>query len=59
MESSSESTFEKTKDEAIGLMRSIRKVKPEDDNDFEVVTNTEMIEQFSGFTNGVKLLLFV
>ena len=55
VESSSESTFEKTKDEAIGLMRSIRKVKPEDDNDFEVVTNTEMIEQFSGFTSGVKL----
>jgi putative ABC transport system permease protein len=55
VESSSESTFEKTKDEAIGLMRSIRKVNPEDDNDFEVVTNTEMIEQFSGFTNGVKL----
>ena len=55
VESSSESTFEKTKDEAIGIMRSIRKVKPEDDNDFEVVTNTEMIEQFSGFTSGVKL----
>ena len=55
VESSSESTFEKTKDEAVGIMRSIRKVKPEDDNDFEVVTNTEMIEQFSGFTSGVKL----
>tara|TARA_Y100001980_G_C14555090_1_gene342918 strand:+ start:2359 stop:3603 length:1245 start_codon:yes stop_codon:yes gene_type:complete len=55
VESSSETTFEKTKDESIGLMRSIRKVKPEDDNDFEVVTNTEMIEQFSGFTGGVKL----
>ena len=55
VESSSESTFEKTKDEAIGLMRSIRKVKPENDNDFEIVTNTEMIEQFSGFTSGVKL----
>ena len=55
VESSSESTFEKTKDEAIGIMRSIRKVKPENDNDFEVVTNTEMIEQFSGFTSGVKL----
>jgi len=55
VESSSESTFEKTKDEAIGLMRSIRKVNPEEENDFEVVTNTEMIEQFSGFTNGIKL----
>jgi putative ABC transport system permease protein len=55
VESSSEDTFEKTKDEAVGLMRSIRKVKPEEENDFEVVTNTEMIEQFSGFTSGVKL----
>lgn len=55
IESSSEETFEKTKDEAIGLMRSIRKVKPEEENDFEVNTNTEMIEQFSGFTNGIKL----
>ncbi len=55
IESSSESTFEKTKDEAIGLMRSIRKVKPEEENDFEIVTNIEMIEKFSGFTSGIKL----
>jgi putative ABC transport system permease protein len=55
VESQSELTYEKTKDEVIGLMRSIRKVRPEDDNDFEIVTNTEMIEQFSGFTSGIKL----
>ena len=55
VESQSELTYEKTKDEVIGLMRSIRKVRPEADNDFEIVTNTEMIEQFSGFTNGIKL----
>jgi putative ABC transport system permease protein len=42
-------------DEAIGLMRSIRKVPPELDNDFEVVTSSEMIEKFSGFTSGIKL----
>jgi putative ABC transport system permease protein len=42
-------------DEAIGLMRSIRKVPPELDNDFEVVTSMEMIEKFSGFTSGIKL----
>ena len=60
VESQSELTYEKTKDEVIGLMRSIRKVRPEDDNDFEIVTNTEMIEQFSGFTSGIKLFaLFV
>ena len=55
VESQSELTYEKTKDEVIGLMRSIRKVRPEADNDFEIVTNTEMIEQFSGFTSGIKL----
>ena len=60
VESQSELTYEKTKDEVIGLMRSIRKVRPEEDNDFEIVTNTEMIEQFSGFTSGIKLFaLFV
>ncbi|MDP7272427.1 MAG: FtsX-like permease family protein, partial [Candidatus Marinimicrobia bacterium] len=48
-------TYDKTKDEIIGLLRSIRKVPPELDNDFEIVTNTEMIEQFSSFTNGVKI----
>ena len=55
VESQSELTYEKTKDEVIGLMRSIRKVRPEADNDFEIVTNTEMIEQFSSFTSGIKL----
>ena len=55
IESSSEKTYDKTMDEVIGLLRSIRKVPPELDNDFEIVTNTEMIEQFSSFTNGVKI----
>ena len=55
VEARSELEYSKTKDEAIGLMRAIRKVPPDKENDFEVVTNTEMIEQFSGFTSGVKL----
>ena len=55
IESSSEKTYDKTMDEVIGLLRSIRKVSPELDNDFETVTNTAMIEQFSGFTNGIKI----
>ena len=55
VESVSENLYDKTMDEAIGLMRSIRKVAPENDNDFEIVTSLEMIEQFSGFTSGVKL----
>ena len=55
VESTSQETYDKTRDEVIGLLRSIRKVPPELDNDFEIVTNTEMIEQFSSFTNGVKI----
>ena len=55
VESPSEEVYDKTMDEVIGLLRSIRKVPPEKDNDFEIVTNTEMIEQFSGFTSGIKL----
>ena len=36
-------------------MRAIRKVTPGQKNDFEVVTNAEMIDQLSGFTFGVKV----
>ena len=55
IESPSEKLYENTKNEVIGHLRAIRKVAPGKENDFEVVTNTEMIEQFSVFTNGIKL----
>ncbi len=37
-------------DEAIGLMRSIRNVKPWEENDFEIETNESIGDQFAGFT---------
>ena len=55
IESPSEYDYEKTREEAIGIMRSLRKVRPGDENDFEIITSDEMIETFSGFTNGIKL----
>ena len=55
VESPSEELYNKTMDEVVGHLRSIRKVLPGQENDFEIVTNTEMIEQFSGFTRGIKL----
>ena len=55
IEAASELDYDKTRDEAIGIMRSLRKVKPGEDNDFEIVTSDEMIETFSGFTSGIKL----
>ena len=55
VESASEEDYDKTREEAIGIMRTIRKVKPGVDNDFEIITSGEMIETFSGFTSGIKL----
>ena len=55
VEAASEKDYDKTREEVIGIMRTIRKVKAGDDNDFELETNDEMIETFSGFTGGIKL----
>ena len=38
-------------DEAIGAMRSIRNVKPWEENDFEIETNEALTEQFAGLTS--------
>ena len=55
VEAASEKDYDKTREEVIGIMRTIRKVKAGEDNDFELETNDEMIETFSGFTSGIKL----
>ena len=55
VEAASDNDYDKTREEAIGIMRTIRKVKAGEDNDFEIETNDEMIETFSGFTGGIKL----
>jgi putative ABC transport system permease protein len=55
IEAESAELYDKTKDEAIGIIRSIRKVPPGAENDFEVSSNAELIETFTGFTAGVKL----
>ena len=55
VEAASEKDYDKTREEVIGIMRTIRKVKAGEDNDFELETNDEMIEAFSGFTGGIKL----
>ena len=55
VEAASDNDYDKTREEAIGIMRTIRKVKAGEDNNFEIETNDEMIETFSGFTSGIKL----
>jgi len=47
--------FEATVDEARGAMRVIRKVRPGDPDDFEVVSNESLISQFNQFTRVLRL----
>ena len=39
-----------TMDEAVGILRSIRKVEPGKDNDFEIITNDSLVDAFTSFT---------
>ena len=55
MEAPSAEEYDRTVDETVGLLRAVRKVPPGDENNFEIVSNAEMIERFSGFTKGIKL----
>ena len=54
-ESESAEMYEKTMDEAIGLMRVIRKVPVGEENDFSIISNEELMNTFAGFTGGIKL----
>jgi putative ABC transport system permease protein len=42
-------------EQAIGYMRTIRKVPPGEENDFDVFSNESIIEQISDITGGVKI----
>jgi len=53
--SESEEVLEQTKSEVIGALRTIRKVPPGEDNDFEIVTNDQLITQFNDLTKYFKL----
>lgn len=55
VEAPSAELYDKTMDEAIGILRMIRKVDPGEENDFEVVSNAELMEIFGNFTGGVKI----
>jgi len=48
-------SYDATVEEVRGLMRLIRKVPPGQDDDFEIASNTSMIEQFNGFTRNVRI----
>jgi putative ABC transport system permease protein len=58
VEAPSDELYYRTLDECIGILRTVRKVAPGDDNDFEVVSNAELMDTFAQFTDGVKLFAF-
>ncbi len=53
--SKSKGDYDKTIDAAIGYMRTIRKVKAGEDNDFDIFSNESMISQVNDITGGIKI----
>lgn len=53
--SNSKENYEATIEAAIGHMRTIRKVKPGEENDFEIFSNESVINQINDITSGVKI----
>jgi putative ABC transport system permease protein len=47
--------IDQTQDEVITALRAIRKVPPSSPNDFELVTNEQLIEQFNDITKYFKI----
>ncbi len=61
--SRSKSLIDATMDEVIGALRKIRKIAPGTDNNFAVITNDELVSQFSDITQyfrmGAALVAFI
>jgi len=51
----SKEAYESTIETATGYMRTIRKVGPGKDNDFDIFSNESLIQQINGITAGVKI----
>ena len=58
VESESAELYIETVDEVIGILRTIRKVNPGEENDFEITTNEELMETFGSFTGSIKIFAF-
>lgn len=59
VEAESAGLYDDTLDETIGILRTIRKLPPGEENDFEVISNITLIETFGRFTAGVKVFAFI
>lgn len=55
----SQVALEATQDKAIGVMRLVRALEPEDGNDFEVFSNDSLIESFNKIADVISVGAFV
>lgn len=55
----SQKLWDATADQVIGALRTIRKVSPGEENDFEIVSNDQLIAQFNDITKYFKVGAFV
>jgi putative ABC transport system permease protein len=47
--------FDATQDQVIGALRTIRKVAPGEENDFEIISNDQLVSQFNDITKYFKM----
>lgn len=47
--------FEDTREEVRGILRTVRKVAPGDEDDFEIFSNDSLVSQFQAFTLAVRV----
>ena len=55
IQSESKENYNQVIQSAIGYMRTIRKVKPGEDNDFDIFSNESLIQQINVMTSGIKI----
>ncbi len=53
--SNSKDDYDATIESVIGYMRTIRKVPPGEDNDFEILSNESLMSQINDITGGVRI----
>ena len=58
VEAPSEELYDQTRDEVIGILRTLRKVPPGEDNNFEFTSNEEILNELKPFSDGIKLFAF-
>jgi putative ABC transport system permease protein len=55
VQSRDQASYEATVEEVSGILRVLRKVPPGKEDDFEIISNDSMIEQFQSFTRAIRL----